>query len=65
MTNKMKKTREQIIQTMHDRLAQGLDPLTGEKMETIGCISQTNGIFHDETGKEVTLNSRGTWIYVK
>lgn len=57
-------TQEQIIQQMHDRLAHGLDPLTGEKMETIGCISRRNGILCDETGREVTLNPRGTWIYV-
>jgi hypothetical protein len=57
--------------TFKERLSKGLDPLTGEKMQTVGVIS----IYHpvtkitkpntcwDETGREVTLNEKGTWIY--
>ena len=48
---------------MLSRLAQGLDPLTGEKMETKGKISVTSKGCVDETGKEVTLSPKGTWIY--
>lgn len=59
-------TRSKIKKQMQNRLKKGLDPLTGEKMETKGMITRNNkGILTDATGREVTLNSRGTWIYKK
>lgn len=46
------------------RLSKGLDPLTGEKEQTVGAITRNaGGILTDETGHEVTLNERGTWVY--
>ena len=48
---------------MKKRLSKGFDPLTGEKMETIGKISFNGKCCVDATGKEVTLNDNGTWIY--
>jgi len=52
-----------VMAEMKQRLANGLDPLTGEKMQTVGVITWRAGILCDETGREVTLNSNGTWIY--
>jgi len=61
-------TREQY----NERVAAGLDPLTGEPMTTKGIISiyhpvtheTRNGVCFDETGRELTLNGKGTWVYV-
>lgn len=50
---------------MIDRLEDGNDPLTGEPMETKGVISKKGGKCVDETGREVTLNEKGTWVYKK
>ena len=52
-----------VEKEMHRRLDNGLDPLTGEKMETVGEIRVTNSGIVDETGKSVKLNERGTWVY--
>ncbi len=46
------------------RLSKGLDPLTGEKIQTIGKISFNGKCCVDSTGKQVTLNDLGTWIYL-
>ena len=48
---------------MEKRLEKGLDPLTGEKMETVGKIIFNGKYCIDETGKQVTLNNKGTWVY--
>jgi len=48
-----------------------IDPITGEKITTKGVISIYHPVTHetkpgvcfDETGKEVVLNEKGTWIY--
>lgn len=48
---------------MKVRVWAGYDPLTGEKMETVGKITTTETGCVDETGNEVTLNDKGTWIY--
>ena len=48
---------------MMARLEKGLDPLTGEKLVAKGKIGFVNGVCCDETGKEVTLSEKGTWIY--
>jgi len=53
----------EIEQQMHDRLANGLDPITGEQRETVGKISRRDGVCRDETGREVTLSDKGTWVY--
>ena len=50
---------------MQKRVKNGLEPLTGEKMETMGMIAFRNGVLSDETGKPVELNARGTWVYKK
>jgi hypothetical protein len=51
------------IETFESRLAKGLDPLTGEPMQTKGAITRKNGKCVDETGREVTLNANCTWVY--
>ena len=48
---------------MYDRLSKGLDPLTGEPLETVGKIENIGGKCYDSTGREVTLDN-GRWIYV-
>ena len=53
----------QVINNMKLNLSKGLDPFTGEKMETKGEIGFVKGILCDSTGKKVTLNKKGTWIY--
>lgn len=55
--------REFVMNQMRDRISKGLDPLTGEKMVTKGMIKIINGKCCDATGREVTLNTRGTWVY--
>ncbi len=42
-----------------------IDPITGEVMQTVGQISYDykTGKCKDETGREVTLNEKRTWVY--
>jgi len=54
-----------IESEMHNRLAKGLDPLTGDPMTTVGKISWVNGRCFDETGREVVLDSKQNWVYGK
>jgi len=51
------------MNTMQERISKGLDPLTGDEMKTVGKIFMSGNRFFDGSLKEVTLNSKGTWVY--
>jgi len=58
------------LKQMRDRVAKGLDPLTGDPMVTKGVIRWAFGPdgedLHkliDDTGRAVTLDARGNWVY--
>lgn len=58
--------RAEAIKLMEDRVAAGLDPLTGEPFAT--CQSHIKSDRHGSPvcsgcGKPVTLNEKGGWIY--
>lgn len=50
---------------MKKRVKAGRDPLTGERSETKGKITKKGDTQVDETGREVELNDKGTWVYKK
>lgn len=50
-------------QIMRNRIAEGLDPLSGRPMETKGVITHRNGVLSDETGRKVELSAFGDWVY--
>lgn len=61
----MTTTEQTVNETMHARLAEGLDPLTGRPLVTVGKITSTAGRCHDETGRTVTLDDAGRWVYAE
>lgn len=57
-----------LYSLMQDRVRNNLDPLTGEPMRTAGVIRVCrDGLCRDNAGfgRVVTLNRRGTWVYVE
>jgi len=58
----MSKTQEQVHRVFRQRLAAGLDPLTGEKSNAIGEITRRADGCYDAEGSPVTLTPRGTWV---
>ncbi|MGD8707078.1 MAG: hypothetical protein PVI88_00155 [Nitrosopumilaceae archaeon] len=52
-----------VYEKMIERIENNQDPITGEKIQTVGQIFVKNGKACDTTGKEVILNDKGTWIY--
>jgi len=55
-----------VLAQMRERVANGLDPLTGDPMQTSGVIKVVNGVCIDTAnGREVTLDERGNWIYIE
>lgn len=54
---------QHINAQMRERLAHDLDPLTGEPIQTFGKIIIVDGQCVDATGRAVTLNGSGTWVY--
>jgi hypothetical protein len=50
---------------MKRRIANGLDPITGRPMETVGKITWQNGVLMDEAGSKVDLDADSHWIVIK
>ncbi|MFW6024052.1 MAG: hypothetical protein ACOC8P_00355 [Dichotomicrobium sp.] len=55
----------QIQQQMHDRVAAGLDPLSGRPMQVASPVTaDPDGKCRDANGTEVTLSEHGDWVEV-